>query len=241
MIEINLIPDVKLELLKARRQRRAIISVAVIITIVAVGITVLLAMYAFGVQTIASKLADNSITSENDKLRKVEDLSKTLTIQKQLASLSQQHDDKNLSSRVFDILTTTVPTGTNAISVTRLTMNTEDKTIEIEGQAANGYEALEVFKKTIAETKFEYTTENEVQSPLAIATSISDGERRYSEDSTGKRVLSFTMSFSYPEELFQPTSENGRIIGPNQQNATDSANGVPNSLFTNPARSEGSN
>lgn len=232
MIEINLIPDVKLELLKARRQRRMIISAAILISIIAGAIVVLLTLYAFGVQTVADTLADNGIKDESQKLAKVKDLSKTLTIQNQLEQLSRSQSEKNVTSRLFDIISVTVPEGKNAVTIKRLAFKSEDSMIDIEAEATNGYEALEVFKKTIAQTTFQYNVDGKAQKPIKIATSIADGERRYSEDDQGRQVLRFSLSFTYPEEMFKPDSENGRIVGPNKQTATDSAQGVPTSLFS---------
>jgi Tfp pilus assembly protein PilN len=232
MIEINLIPDVKLELLRARRQRRMVISAAILISIIAGAVVVLLALYAFGVQTVADTLADNGIKDESQKLAKVKDLSKTLTIQNQLEQLSRSQSEKNVTSRLFDIISVTVPEGKNAVTIKRLAFKSEDSTIDIEAEATNGYEALEVFKKTIGQTTFQYNVDGKAQKPIKIATSIADGERRYSEDNQGRQVLRFSLSFTYPEEMFKPDSENGRIVGPNKQTATDSAQGVPTSLFS---------
>lgn len=232
MIEINLIPDVKLELLRANRQRRTIISMSILIAVGSVGIVALMAFYAFGVQTIAEALADSSIESESKKLTEVKDLSKTLTIQKQLSTLSKQHDDKILTSRLFDILDTTIPSGDNKVSISRLSLDSENNTIDLEAEARNGYEALEVFKKTIQQTQFQYSIDGEAQEPINIAAAIAEGERRYSEDSDGRQILRFSLAFTYPDELFAPTSQNGKIVAPNKQNATDSARGVPKSLFS---------
>lgn len=232
MIEINLIPDVKLELLKARKQRRMVISAAILISIAAGAVVVLLASYAFGVQTVADTLADNGIKDESQKLSKVKDLSKTLTIQNQLEQLSRSQSDKNITSRLFDIISVTVPEGKNAVTIKRLAFKSDTSTIDIEGEATNGYEALEVFKKTINRTTFQYNVDGRAQKPLKIATSIVDGERRFSEDNQGRQVLRFSLSFTYPTEMFKPDSENGRIVGPDKQRVTDSAVGVPTSLFT---------
>lgn len=231
MIEINLVPDVKIELLKARRQRRMVTSGAILVAVVAGGIVVLLASYVFGVQTIARNLADSSIKSESEKLKSVSDLPKTLTIQNQLTEINTLHNDKHISSRLFDIISTIVPSGENAVAYSRISFNSEDSTIVIEGEAANGYEALEVFKKTIDQTKFTYTTDGE-QRTVPLATKIYDGDRRYGEDGNGQRVLRFTLSFQYSNEIFARQSENGTIVAPTRQNATDSQVGVPESLFT---------
>jgi Tfp pilus assembly protein PilN len=232
MIEINLIPDVKLELLKARRQRKMIISGSILLSIAAGALVVLLCLYAFGVQTVAGALADNSIKDESTKLSKVQDLSKTLTIQNQLKQLSNSQSNKNITSRLFDIISATVPEGKNVIAIKKLAFNADDGTISIEGEASNGYEALEVYKKTVAQTTFQYDLDGKSQKPVKIAGNISDGDRSYGEDADGNRVLRFTISFKYAEELFMPTSQNGKVVGPDKQRATDSAQGVPTSLFS---------
>lgn len=232
MIQINLIPDVKLELLKARRQQKMVISISIIVAIASVGIVALMAFYAFGVQSIAEALADGNIKENTQELEAVEDLSKTLTIQAQLNKLSSLQDEKHLTSRLFDIIGTIVPSGENQIKITRLSLDTEENLVQIEAEAVNGYEAMEVFKKTLAQTEFRYSVDKEAQDPIKIATGISEGERRYGENTSGARVLRFDLSFAYPDELFSPNAQSGKIVAPSQQRATDSTQGVPASLFT---------
>lgn len=232
MIEINLIPDVKLELLKARTQRKMVISASILVALIAGGLVVLMVVYAFGVQTVADTLADNGIKDEYKKLQQVDDLGKTLTIQKQLDTISSTQSDKAISSRLFDLVSATVPQGKNAVSIKRIALNAEDSTISIEAEATNGYEALEVFKKTIEQTKFRYTVDGKAEE-VKIADSIAAGERNYSEDGRGNRILRFSLSFTYPDELLTSESQDGRIVGPDRQQATDSAQGVPTSLFNN--------
>jgi len=232
MIEINLVPDVKLELLKARRQQKMVISGSILVAIVSVGVVVLMAVYAFGVQALAEGIADNGITENTKELKDVKDLSKTLTIQNQLDQLTAVQSDKNMTSRLFDIVGTIVPAGENQIKITRLSLDSEENTVNIEAEATNGYEAMEVFKKTLAQTTFQYSKDDKGQKPLKIATGISEGDRRYGENADGQRVLRFDLTFTYPDELFSPDSLDGKIIAPTQQRATDSTQGVPASLFT---------
>lgn len=231
MIEINLVPDVKQELIKAQRVRASVISVAVLAGIVATAIVVLLAIWVFGVQTARSVILDNTIQSESETLASVEDVDNTLTIQNQLSKLSEMHNSKTISSRIFDILTTINPSAPNNVSITNLSLDMLTSTITIEGQAANGYPALEVFKKTISATTFRYS-QNDEQFSVPLAADMSDSERSYGEDAAGARVLRFALSFTYPEELFSRMAENATVVAPERANATDSFQGVPHSLFT---------
>jgi len=236
MIEINLVPDVKQDLIKAQRVRASVISISIVVGIAAVGIVVVLALWVFGIQAARGLISDNTIRDESKKLSSVEDISNTLTIQNQLSKIDGLHDSKNIDSRIFGILSTINPPAPNRIAITSLTLDSETQTINIEAQAANGYPALEVFKKTIAATKFNYTHDGESQS-VSLASDMSDSDRSYGEDASGVKVLRFALSFTYPEELFARTSQNAQIIAPTQRNATDSFLGVPKSLFTQRANS----
>lgn len=123
MIEINLVPDVKQELIRAQRIRASVVSLAVVIGIAAIAVVVLLALYVFGAQTLRGVLSDKAIKSESQKLIAVPDLGDTLTIQNQLTKLSSLHAGKHIDSRIFDVLTTIVPPIPNDVSVTNLALD----------------------------------------------------------------------------------------------------------------------
>lgn len=231
MIEVNLVPDVKQELIHAERVRSVVISLTILVGLVAVGIVVLLGLWVFGVQTARGVLSDNKIKTESAKLSSVKDLASTLTIQSQLSALPTLHESKHVDSRIFDVLARINPPEPNAIAISKLAIDSTEKTISIEAQAAGGYSALEVFKKTIAATKFQYTEDGKEQM-VALTDSISDGDRSYGEDAEGKKVLRFALIFTYPDELFTPYLDNARVVGPNTTNVTDSYLGLPKSLFS---------
>lgn len=234
MIEINLVPDVKQELIRAQRVRASVISISIVIGIGAVGVVVLLGLWVFAIQTARGLISDNTIKNESQKLANVPDISNTLTIQNQLSKLPAQHDEKHIDSRLFDILTTINPADPNNIAITSLGLDSTTNMITIEAQAENGYPALEVFKKTINATTFQYSKDGQTQS-VALASDMSDSDRSYGEDATGKKVLRFTLTFVYPTELFARTSQDAKIVAPDKTNVTDSFLGVPKSLFTQKA------
>lgn len=231
MIEINLVPDVKQELLRAERVRSIVVSVTILIGIISVGIVLALGLWVFGVQVARGAIHDNNIETESRKLLAVEDLENSLTIQNQLRVLPSLHENKYIDSRLFDMLTTIIPASPNEVTISKTTVSTEDRTISIEAQAAGGYSALEAFKKTIEATEFRFATEDgEEVRPLAPL-GIRDGERSYGENSEGRRVLRFSLTFEYPEELFMPYLTGASIVGPDGANVTDSSLGIPRSLF----------
>lgn len=231
MIEVNLIPEVKLELLRTRRRQRLVISGSVVLAIASVAIVTLLSVYAFGVQTVANSLADNSVNEQAKKLESITDLSQSLTLQAQLSKLNEVENGKLITSRLFDVLTVAIPEGANEVKISKLSFNSEENIIEIEAEAANGYEAMEVFKKTLAQTTFHYDVDGTAADPVSVAYDISEGERSYGEDNQGNRILRFTLSFSYPDELFDATLSGTKVVAPSKQRATDSTQGIPAGLF----------
>ena len=222
MIQINLIPDVKQELIRAQRARTTVISVAIIAGIIALGLVALLASYVFGAQTLRSSLLDNAIKSESQELASVPDLTNTLTIQNQLTKLDDMHSNKEIDSRLFDILASTNPPAPNNVTISTLEYDPTSELIQIEGQAANNYAAVEVFKKTILNTVVTYRDESDEIVEMPLTDMVSIEETSYGEDASGQKVLRFTISFMYPKEVFANSARNLTINAPNRpENFTD--------------------
>lgn len=239
MIEINLIPDVKQEFVRAQRLRATIISLSVLVAI-AFGATVaLLAIWVFGAQTLRGNIADGQIKDKAAKLLEVKDLDKALTVQNQLAVISDKHRMSPVDSRVFDILTTVVPSGENAVQISNFSVDTTEHTVTIDG-VTSGYRALEAFKKTILATKFEYKLQGDDQTKSEfLTTQITDGDRSFGQDPDGRQVLRFVISFIYSEKILSREALNGKIVAPQASNVTDSALQVPTGIFTNNPKKEG--
>lgn len=229
MIEINLIPDVKQELIKAETVRSNVISVSIVVGIGALAVVALLVAYVFAVQSIRSAVADEAIKTENAKLAAIPDLSKTLTIQNQLGLISELNSQKKINSRIFDVLSSVLPPSPNTVQVSNLAINSETTRITLEGQTRS-YDSLEVFKKTVDGAMLTYTVDDAEQQ-VKLATEISTSDVSFGQDSTGARVVRFTLGFTYPVELFSPTIPSIVIKLTNQGNVTDSYLGIPKSIF----------
>lgn len=239
MIEINLVPDVKQELIKAKRTRAIVVSSAVLAGLVAVGIVALMALYLFAVQGVRSNLANDNIKKKSDELAAVSDIENMLTIQHQLTRLSELHDDKTISSRFFDVLVAVNPPAPNNVSFSQARMDEKTSLIRLEGQAANGYNAGEVLKQTILGTKLSYVNAQGEAETVNLTDHVSTNELSYGEDTTGKKVLRFTFTFEYDTAFFARSSQNAIVIKPNRENVTDSYKRLPTSLFVDGANNGG--
>ena len=231
MIEINLLPNVKRELLKTRAMRNRVISISFLVGGASIAAVVVLALI-LGSQIAAEAVQNGVIKDRNDKLMAVEDLNKVVTIQHQLTKINEQHSGKKLNSRIFDVVTAVNPVAPNNVSFSDIKVNPESKTITLEGSAVNGYSALETLKKTILNTKIQ-TTDGDKSSEVSLTKEIKDGDTSFGENSEGKKVLQFSFSFEYAEELLEPAN-NGTVsvLTPTGKvDVTDSRQGIPDSLF----------
>ena len=171
MIEINLIPDVKQELLRAQAQRNIVISASIVLAIAAVVIVILVASYVFGAQKFMMDSANKTIDKEYATLSSVEDLDRLLTIQNQLDKVSQLNANKNVGSRLYGMLNVIVPSDPHNITISSVSVDpigagdeaddaaagsSQGAKVTIEGQTVGSYATLEVFEKTIAAAVIEY-------------------------------------------------------------------------------------
>jgi len=231
MIEINLIPDVKREHLRTRMVRNLVISVSIIVGIGVIAVVAVLGL-VFGGQIAAEALQDREIKEKGEQLTSIEDLNETVTIQQQLGKIDEQHQNKKINSRMFDVLSAINPPAPNDIKISTFKLDPIEKTIFIEGSATNGYAALEVFKKTIISTKIQIKGEDS-EEPIQLAQDIVDGEASFGENADGQKVLRFSFSFTYPDELFAVLDSSVSVITPSGKvDVTDSKVGVPDSLFS---------
>ena len=231
MIEINLLPNVKRELLKTRAMRNRVISISFLVGGASIVAVVVLAL-VLGSQIAGEAVQNGVIKDRNDKLMAVEDLNKVVTIQNQLTKINEQHSRKKINSRIFDVVTAVNPVAPNNVSFSDIKVNPGSKTITLEGSAVNGYSALETLKKTILNTKVQ-TTDGDKSSEVSLTKEIKDGDTSFGENSEGKKVLQFSFSFEYAEELLAPAN-NGTVsvLTPTGKvDVTDSRQGIPDSLF----------
>ncbi len=117
MIQFNLLPDVKLEYIRAQRVKRTVVGIAVLVAGISLTILVLLFLVVDVFQKQHLKGLNNDIKTDTNKLLSINDLSKVLTIQNQLSSLPTLHANKPVTSRLFGYLKQIVPNNVNISSL----------------------------------------------------------------------------------------------------------------------------
>ncbi len=165
MFEINLVPDVKAELIRAQKTRNLVYFLCILVAAVAVGIVLLLFMVWTG-QNIKMSSQDASLDSMSKVLDEYDGLDELLTIESQLKKLNTIGGNKKLLSRVFNILGTLLPAGTSEnedrITLSELSVNLDESTLTFDAQAYAGaeprlnYRVLEAFSKSIPLMRYDY-------------------------------------------------------------------------------------
>ena len=195
MFEINLVPDIKAQMIHTQKIRNLVMFLSGVVAAIAVGLVVILIGIKSG-QDLRISAQDSQLKKMSDKLEEYDGLSEVLTIQNQLNNLELIGSNKKLFSRVFMVMATLLPTGADTVTISSMDVNLDESLLTIEGQANAGpgtdgidYRVLDSFAKQAAFTKYDYG--------------------RY-VDKEGNEIP--TMCISETDELGMPlTDENGRM------------------------------
>lgn len=161
MYEINLVPDVKEQVIKAQRIRNLILFVCIVVVAATVGIVLILLSIKAG-QDIAMTNQDNRLDQMSKKISEYSDINELLTLQGQINKIDEIGQKKKVFSRVFSIIGTLLPTNADKITISELAVNLGENTFTVKGQADAGeapyidYRVLEAFKKSMSVMKYDY-------------------------------------------------------------------------------------
>ncbi|CAN5656555.1 hypothetical protein BH23PAT1_BH23PAT1_1200 [soil metagenome] len=231
MIQFNLLPDVKLEYIKAARTKRLVISAAVLVSAAVAGIVLLLVMNVMVVQRQHLNNLNSDIADHTAELTGTEDINKVLTIQSQLGRLTDLHDGKPAATRLFDHISQITPASVvfSEFAITFAEEGTEEGTeqhsISITGQSPN----MEVVNKFVDTLKFT-TIQGEDKNAFSEVVLM---EFARAEDGT----VSYMISLKFDPDLFDGTKDT-KIVVP-KLTTTRSAVEKPGALFIEKEQEQG--
>ncbi len=161
--EINLVPDIKDEMIRTLKLRNFIFFLCIVIASASAGLTFLVGL-VMGGQQLALTSKQNTIKNLSAKLNSYSDLNDFLTIKDQLSSLSTLASNKKVLSRTFNTLSALLPTGADTITISELNVNLsgEQPTFTFDAQANAGkepfidYNVLDAFKKSMIYMRYDY-------------------------------------------------------------------------------------
>jgi|SRR6185437_14650531 len=150
MIQLNLLPDVKLQYLKVRRTQRLVVSISMLLIVASLFIFVLL----IGTVDVFQKknLSDlnHDISTYKSQLQNTPNLNKILTVQNQLQVLTSLHDQKPAATRLFTFLQQVTPSDAN---ISQFNIDYTQNTVSITG-AAGSLDTVNAYTDTLKFTTY---------------------------------------------------------------------------------------
>lgn len=223
MISLNLLPDVKIEYLRTRRLQARVISGAILATIIALGLVVLMAVWVYGAQTLQKTYLTSEIKKHNNELQAIPDIDKYLTIQNQLANLTTLHEGKNDFSRLLTFLPLLNPSAPRNVTLTNVSLKTDDvgNLLTLQGETKD-YTGLNTFRDTLLNATLTYDTVSEklFESVVITSSSLEIGQ-------AGEGVVTFNIDTTYNPNAFLSSVKNPSVSVP-KLNTTQSVQSAPN-------------
>ncbi|GAC1503590.1 MAG: hypothetical protein NVS1B10_08700 [Candidatus Saccharimonadales bacterium] len=224
MIQFNLLPDIKLEYIKARRIKRLVMFVSSVITAVAVAVFIVLLLDVFLLQHKHLKDLNRDVADKSAKLKAIPDLDKILTVQNQLNTLPTIQGRNPVASRLFTYITQLTPA---QATIQKLAVDFSANTMTISGSTDN----LVTINKFVDTLKFTTYKKSANDSPTPVLANIVLGSFTLSD----KGKANYSISTSFDPAIFN--SANEVILNVPNIISTRSALDKPTDLFqqnTNP-------
>ncbi|HEX4774347.1 MAG TPA: PilN domain-containing protein [Candidatus Saccharimonadales bacterium] len=224
MIQLNLLPDVKLEYIKAQHQRRMILTMSVLVSVVAIAILVLMLLVDVAQKKHLSDLTHN-ITSESSKLEGEPQIGKILTVQNQLESLTNLHAGKPAAYNLFNYLNEVTPAN---VAITSFNTDFTQDTATITG-TTDSLASVNTYVDTLKFTT--YTTDSSTTSTNAFSNIVlsSFGLNSASSTAQAPQSASYTITLAYDKTIFDIT-KTVKLSVPSEV-TTRSALAQPTDLF----------
>ena len=132
--EINLVPDVKAEMIKAQKVRNIVFFACITISILSASTAVVLGSVK-GAQDITMAGQDSHMMDLSKKITSYDELPEFLTIQNQLRGISDIEDNQKVLSRAIIFLNSIIPDEGDEIKVSELSVELSTGTLSFDAQA----------------------------------------------------------------------------------------------------------
>lgn len=234
--EINLVPDIKNDMIKTLKLRNFIFFICIIVAAASAVISLIFGITAGGQQAIVDS-KQNTIKNLSQKITDYKDLNKFLTIKNQLSGLSEISDNKKVLSRVFNVLSALIPTGSDTIQISEISINlAEDPvTISFDAQANAGsspyydYRVLDAFNKSMKYMRYdygEYVDKNGATIPAYCIIETNTDGSNFRDDEKGIYALWLINGEGCNPSFTPETNDNGEIT-----NITEATKGYEDSMI----------
>ena len=210
MIQFNLLPDVKLEYVKTQRTKRLLTLISIVVSLAGLAILLLSIVSVDVVQKKSLHDLNNDITKYSNQLKSVPDLDKILTVQNQLSTLTNLHNQKPVTSRLFTYIGQVTPSQAN---LNKLTIDYTAHTLTIGGSAPS-LDVVSTYTNTLKNTTYKLTNASNKTHAFTNVVLSSFGR-----DDKG---ATFTINCNFDPAIFD-TQNNVTLQVPDSANADQSS------------------
>ena len=190
MIQFNLLPDVKQQYIKAKRQKHTVIVISMLMAAASLFVFIMLFLTVYVFQRAHLRNLNNDISASTETLKNTTNLNKILTIQNQLDSLPKLHDEKPVVTRLTNYLSAITP---NQVNIGELEADFETKAITVKG-TSDSLQNINKFVDTIKFTTFKDNGEESKDKPFS--------EVVLKEFARNDKETTYTISFTFNEIIF---------------------------------------
>lgn len=195
MVQFNLLPDVKLEYVRARRTQRVVMAISVLASTVALVIFIMLLLFVDVAQKKNLHDLDTDISSSSKTLKNTPNLNRILTVQNQLNSLPNLDAQKPSAGRLFNYVTQVTPA---KAFITNLQADYTQSTLTITG-TTDALSTVNTYVDTLKFTRYELKGDTS-QTPAFSNVVLSS----FSRDST---QATYTITLTFDPAIFNITND----------------------------------
>lgn len=197
MVQFNLLPDIKQEFIRARRTKRLVMAVAILLSAISLIIFIILLIIVDVAQKTNLSNLDKDIQSSKSQLTGTTNLNQILTVQNQLNSLPALNNQKPAASRLFGYVKQWTPL--NA-AINRLDIDYTLYTVSITG-TADTVDTVNTFVDTLKFTTYNVTASNGAKTTAKAFSNVVLGSFSRSANQT-----SYTITLSFDPLIFDNTN-----------------------------------
>jgi Tfp pilus assembly protein PilN len=208
MVQFNLLPDVKLEYVKTQRTKRFLTLVSFTVSAASIALLVIAFVTVDVVQKKALNDANSDISRYGTQLKSVPNLNKMLTVQNQLGTLTQLHEQKPVTSRLFTYIAQVSPSLAN---LSEMNIDFTNNTITVSGTAPS-LDVVSAYTDTLKAT--DYSTSGTANTHAFTNVVLSSFGRN-------QDGATFTITLEFDPTIFD-SSQNVKLTVPQNAGAAQS-------------------
>lgn len=206
MIQFNLLPDIKQQYIKSARLKRTALVVSFLVAASSLFIFIILFLSVHVFQQARIRGINSSIAENTKTLKDTPDLNKVLTIQNQLTSLPNLHEQKPVTSRIFGYLTQVTPA---SVTIGKVDLDFEAKTMSFGGVT----DSISTVNKFVDTLKFTTYTEKQ-----ADGTSPTDSTKKpfsavvLNSFARSDKETTYQISLTFDSAIFDSTKNVALVV-----------------------------